>query len=81
MVGIRNAFRDMKNRMKKDENVEILPVTPEKEVMMFDAVNLDTNNTCNQRCRFCFTDFSNGKTNMDVGVFKSVLKVLPHVKD
>ena len=39
MVGIRNAFRDMKNRMKKDENVEILPVTPEKEVMMFDAVN------------------------------------------
>ena len=52
MVGIRNAFRDMKNRMKKDENVEILPVTPEKEVMMFDAVNLDTNNTCNQRCRF-----------------------------
>lgn len=81
MVGIRNAFRDMKNRMKKDENVEILPVTPEKEVMMFDAVNLDTNNTCNQRCRFCFTDFSNGKTNMDVGVFKSVLKVLPYVKN
>ena len=81
MVGIRNAFRDMKNRIKKDENAEILPVTPEKEVMMFDAVNLDTNNTCNQRCRFCFTDFSKGKTNMDVGVFKSVLKVLPYVKN
>ena len=81
MVGIKNAFRGMKNRIKKDGNVEILPVTPEKEVMMFDAVNLDTNNTCNQRCRFCFTDFSNGKTNMDVETFKSVLKVLPYVKD
>ena len=80
MVSIKTAFNNMRKRIR-DEDVEILPITPEKQVMMFDAVNLDTNNTCNQRCRFCFTDFSNGKTNMDVETFKSVLKVLPYVKD
>ena len=81
MFGIKAAFLNMKRRIKKDGNIEFPPVMPEKQVMMFDAVNLDTNNTCNQRCRFCFTDFSNTKTNMDVETFKSVLKVLPYVRD
>ena len=81
MFGIKTAFLNMKRRIKKDGNMEFPPVTPEKQVMMFDAVNLDTNNACNQRCRFCFTDFSNTKTNMDVETFKSVLKVLPYVRD
>ena len=62
MFGIKTAFLNMKRRIKKDGNMEFPPVTPEKQVMMFDAVNLDTNNTCNQRCRFCFTDFSKGKS-------------------
>lgn len=81
MVDIKTVFDGMRKKIKKEENVEILPVTPEKQIMMFDAVNLDTNNTCNQRCRFCFTDFSRGKTNMDVETFKCVLKVLPYVRD
>ena len=77
MLGIRNVF----NKMKKRENNELHCVIPEKQDMIFDAVNIDTNNACNQRCRFCFTHFDESKINMDIETFKSVLKVLPYVRD
>ena len=77
MIGISNVFNKLKNR----ENNELHIVIPEKQDMIFDAVNIDTNNACNQRCRFCFTDFDENKVNMDIETFKSVLKVLPYVQD
>lgn len=64
---------------KKDNKMEF--VRPQKEKMRYDAVNIDTNNTCNQRCRFCFTPFDEKPVNMDLDTFKAVLKVLPLVKD
>jgi len=57
MIGISNVFNKLKNR----ENNELHIVIPEKQDMIFDAVNIDTNNACNQRCRFCFTDFDENK--------------------
>ena len=75
-MNIKSVFSKIKRK-----NDEITPVIPEKEPMMFDAVNIDTNNTCNQRCRFCFTSFDEKKINMDIETFKGILKILPYVKD
>lgn len=49
--------------------------------MEFDAVNLDINNTCNLRCKFCFNQFNEPPVLMDEPTFKQILPILSHVKD
>ena len=34
---------------------KIIFIVPQKEPMLFNAINMDINNKCNQRCRFCFS--------------------------
>ncbi|WP_407415333.1 radical SAM protein [Methanobrevibacter sp.] len=80
MVKIDQYLNKFKEKITKREN-NITLISPQKETMVFDAVNLDTNNTCNQRCRFCFTSFNEKPINMDINTFKAVLEVLPLVKD
>ena len=38
---------------------KIIFIVPQKEPMLFNAINMDINNKCNQRCRFCFSSFKN----------------------
>ena len=49
--------------------------------MHYDAVNMDINNTCNQRCRFCFSYFDKNKVYMDVETFEKIIQILPLVRD
>ena len=80
MSGLNQYIDKFKEKITKKDN-EIEFIRPQKEIMMYDAVNIDTNNTCNQRCRFCFTPFDEKPANMDLDTFKAVLEVLPMVKD
>lgn len=56
-------------------------IFPEKQSMHYDAVNMDINNTCNQRCRFCFSYFDKNKVYMDVETFEKIIQILPLVRD
>ena len=46
---------DIKNKQSYFKDKPL--IFPEKQSMYYDAVNMDINNTCNQRCRFCFSYF------------------------
>lgn len=69
---IKNKFTD-----KSDKN----SIVPESEMMFYDAVNMDLNNICNQRCRFCFSPFKDEPVNMDVDTFKRTIEILPLLKN
>lgn len=49
--------------------------------LQYDAVNLDINNTCNLRCRFCFNVFEPQHFYMTKELFSKVLPILPMTKD
>ncbi len=74
-----NLISQIKDKFNKNKEKTI--IAPEKEIMQFDAVNMDINNTCNQRCRFCFSSFWDKPVNMDVDTFKRMIEVLPLVRD
>ena len=79
MVNLNLFINKAKEKIQKTEGIPL--ISPQKETMIFDAVNIDTNNTCNQRCRFCFTSFDEKPIHMDLNTFKAVTEVLPLVKD
>lgn len=56
-------------------------VQPARVPLRYDAINLDTNNTCNQRCRFCFNDFSARPCYMTEEIFSRALEILPMLKE
>ena len=49
--------------------------------LQYDAINLDINNTCNLRCRFCFNVFEPNHFHMTKELFTKVLPILPMTKD
>lgn len=53
---------------------------PRYEALMYDAMNLDINNTCNLRCRFCFNAFAEEPCYMSEEVFKKVLSLFPLIR-
>lgn len=55
-------------------------LVPEYEQMQYDAVNIDINNTCNLRCRFCFNTFEHKHTYMTKEIFERILPILPMTK-
>lgn len=69
----------IKSKFNKNQSKDI--IVPQKEKMLYDAVNMDVNNTCNQRCRFCFSPFEDKPHNMDADTFKRMIEILPLVKD
>lgn len=52
-------------------------MVPDHEKLLFDAVNIDTNNTCNLRCRFCFNEFEKKPVYMTEDIFRKILPVIP----
>ena len=69
------------SQIKKKFNKNKTNIEPQNETMLFDAVNMDINNICNQRCRFCFSSFEDKPVNMDVYTFERMIEVLPLVKN
>lgn len=61
-------------RIKKAHGKWIM--APDYEELQFDAVNIDTNNTCNLRCRFCFNEFEKKPVYMTENIFRKVLPVI-----
>lgn len=57
-----------------------LPVCARYEEPEFSAVNIDINNTCNQRCRFCFNSFEEKHVYMTEETFRRILPVFPLTK-
>lgn len=55
-------------------------IKPRYEPLMYDAMNLDINNTCNLRCRFCLNTFAEEPCYMSEDVFKKVLSVFPLIR-
>lgn len=53
---------------------------PRYEDVMFDAINLDINNTCNLRCRFCFNTFEKEPCYMSEDTFRKILELFPLTK-
>lgn len=58
-----------------------LALTPRQEPLFFDAVNIDINNTCNLRCRFCFNVFDSRHVYMTEEIFSRVLPVISQTRD
>lgn len=80
MTILGEKLSNIKRKITKPD-IEIPFIIPEKEPMLFDAVNMDINNKCNQRCRFCFSSFKDDSVNMDLKTYSHVLEVIPLVKD
>lgn len=80
MTILGEKLTNIKRKIFKPD-IEIPFIIPEKEPMLFDAVNMDINNKCNQRCRFCFSSFKDDPVNMDLKTYSNVLEVLPLVKE
>ncbi len=53
---------------------------PDYEPLQYDAVNLDINNTCNLRCRFCFNVFEKKHSYMTKELFEKVLPIISMTK-
>ena len=49
------------------------------QVLSYDSVTIDLNNTCNLRCRFCFNTFDKAHFQMSLKEFESVLPVFDRV--
>lgn len=74
------------NRLKKihpliEALASHIPVSPVYEPMMLDAVNIDINNTCNLRCRFCFNTFDTKPVYMTKEIFEKILPVIKYTRD
>ena len=80
MGSIGKKLSNIKRKFIHSEN-EISFIVPQKEPMLFNAINMDINNKCNQRCRFCFSSFEDDSINMDLNTFSHMLDVIPFVKD
>lgn len=80
MTSLGEKLSKIKKKFIKSDN-EITFIVPQKEPMLFNAVNMDINNKCNQRCRFCFSSFEDESINMDLNTFTHMLEVIPFVKD
>lgn len=77
-----NIKLKISNFKNKQSYFKVKPlIFPEKQSMHYDAVNMDINNTCNQRCRFCFSYFDKNKVYMDVETFEKIIQILPLVRD
>lgn len=84
MVKFGQKLSQIKRKLRKIDSTsekEKIVITPKKETMLYNAVNMDINNKCNQRCFFCFNSFWDDSVNMDEETFARVLKVLPYVQD
>ena len=68
------------NLKKKDTSPNKILI-PQKEEMLFNGVNMDINNKCNQRCRFCFNSYNEDSVNMDLETYSHMLEVIPFVKN
>lgn len=53
---------------------------PKYETLMYDAMNLDINNTCNLRCRFCFNMFKEEPCYMSEEMFHKILLLFPLIR-
>ncbi len=58
-----------------------LSMMADRDAILFDAVNIDVNNTCNLRCRFCFNTFEDRHYYMTKETFQSILPIIPMVRD
>ena len=67
--------------LKKNKVTPSKVLIPQKEEMLFNGVNMDINNKCNQRSRFCFNSFNEDSVNMDLETYSHMLEVIPFVKN
>ena len=87
MSGTRSVISKVKRKIKKQKWCRAVleaggsRIRLEWVPLSYDAINLDTNNTCNLRCRFCFNDFSQKPCYMTPETFDKVLAILPMLKD
>lgn len=68
-------------RLRLSEDGVKRTVVPSAVPMQFDAVNLDINNTCNLRCKFCFNRFTESPVYMDEETFRRILPILDYTRD
>lgn len=58
-----------------------LSMMADHDRILYDAVNIDINNICNLRCRFCFNTFEDRHYHMTREMYESVLPIIPLVRD
>lgn len=58
-----------------------LSMMADHDRLLYDAVNIDINNICNLRCRFCFNTFEDCHYHMTGEMYESVLPIIPLVRD
>ena len=78
---IMSIFNKKLFNIKKNKVTPSKVLIPQKEEMLFNGVNMDINNKCNQRCRFCFNSFNEDSVNMDLETYSHMLEVIPFVKN
>ena len=78
---IMSIFNKKLFNLKKNKVTPSKVLIPQKEEMLFNGVNMDINNKCNQRCRFCFNSFNEDSVNMDLETYSHMLEVIPFVKN